>query len=127
MVNIEEFFSRVIGTGTAMSIRLVVQVRAEGIAIVLSISGPSIEFIVEALPLFISAVMVAELIRLVRPRDTLSHIRKFHKVVADDSLYFTAIDQVEELWLDASIEVSLDKGGLIAINLYMGEVRELDS
>ena len=74
MVNIEEFFSRVIGTGTAMSIRLVVQVRAEGIAIVLSISGPSIEFIVEALPLFISAVMVAELIRLVRPSDTLCNV-----------------------------------------------------
>ena len=75
MVNIEEeFFSRVVGARTTMLIRLVVQVRAEGIAIVLSVSGPSIEFIVEALPLFTSAVMVAELIRCVRPNDTLSNV-----------------------------------------------------
>ena len=119
--------SWIVGAGTAMGVRLVIEVRAEGITIVLSITGPLIKFIVEALPCLISAVIVAELVRCVRPRDTLSHIRKFHKVVADDSLYFTAIDQVEELWLDASIEVSLDKRGLIAINLDMGEVRELDS
>ena len=75
MVNIEEdFFSRVVGTRAAMLIGLVVQVRAEGIAIVLSVSGPSIEFIVEALPLFTSAVMVAELIRCMRPNDTLSNV-----------------------------------------------------
>ena len=75
MVNIEEdFFSRVVGARAAMLIGLVVQVRAEGIAIVLSVSGPSIEFIVEALPLFTSAVMVAELIRCMRPNDTLSNV-----------------------------------------------------
>ena len=68
------FFSRVVGARTTMLVRLVVQVRAEGIAIVLSVSGPSIEFIVEALPLFTSAVMVAELIRCVRPNDTLSNV-----------------------------------------------------
>ena len=120
-------FSWIVGAGTAMGVRLVIEVGAEGITIVLSITGPLIEFIVEALPCFTSAVIVAELVRCVRPRDTLSNIRKFHEVVADDSLYFTAIDQVEELWLDASIEVSLDKRSLIAINLDMGEVRELDS
>ena len=75
MVNIEEdFFSRVVGARAAMLIGLVVQVRAERIAIVLSVSGPSIEFIVEALPLFTSAVMVAELIRCVRPNDTLRNV-----------------------------------------------------
>ena len=120
-------FSWIVGAGTAMSVRLIIEVGAEGITIVLSITGPSIEFIVEALPLFTSAVMVAELIRCVRPRDALRHIRNFLEVVADDSLYFTAIDQVEELRLDASIKVSLDKRGLIAINLDMGEMRMLDS
>ena len=120
-------FSWIVGAGTAMGVRLVIEVGAEGITIVLSITGPLIEFIVEALPCFTSTVIVAELVRCVGPRDALGHIRKFHEVVADDSLYFTAIDQVEELWLDASIEVSLDKRGLIAINLDMGEVRELDS
>ena len=110
-----------------MSIRLIVKVGAEGTAIILSIPGPSVKFIVEALPLTTSAIMVAEFVRCVRPSDTLCNVWKFLEVVANDSFNFTTIDQVDELGLDASIKVSLDKRGFIAVDLNVREVRVLFS
>ncbi len=107
MIHIHSVCSWVWCTGSAMSIRVVIIVSSGGVTIVLTIATPSVECIVEALPLLARLSMVAKLVLSVRCDNLVGCLLDFGKVVADHASDFSTVDQHDEHWLNASVEVLL--------------------
>ena len=119
MANCLSKCSWVVSAGAAVHVGVVVKTGAEGVAVVLAISAPSIVLIVETLPSLGSISIEAELISRVSLDDIVGLILKQVEVVADFARNLGTVEQEDELRFDTGVEVLLEIWCSITINFNM--------
>ena len=96
---------------------------SECISIILTHSWPSVEFVIEPLPLLTSASIVAKFVRLVQVLQILTHLVELDKVVANGAIYFATVNQEEELRLNSGIKVEFKLGCRICVHANVVVIR----
>ena len=104
-----------------MLIRVEIEIGAEGVAVVLSISAPSVIGVVETLPHLCGLTEVAEVISSVSLDNTRASAIKLFEVVADNAVNFSAVKKEDELGFNTSVKVLLDLRCFIAVHFDMSE------
>ena len=98
-----------------MGIGLGVDEHSHGISVVLTILLPSIEGVIESLPL-VSAVAIVVSLGLMIFNDGLALFGNEVEIEPDLAFHFEAVQEQKELWFVSGVKEELDLWGFVTVN-----------